>query len=368
MGVCDLLPFLRKHAPAAFKPVNSAELPCLGIKRVAVDVPIFMYKYAYLKGTCSTAVLASCFEQLHTGLKKLKIDPVYVFDGAFLAAKEAESQRRFAEYQRSAQKASFLKSRVYELQEEGDAAIMAALGLCTNTSASASGIEQPSMQDHAQAQAQQQPILLAEEEDVLEAFGLAPSKPRIMSPQRRLMEAQSDLSVLEARLIKPTKAHYEAIREFLKGLGAIAVTAPDEAERYAAFLNKKGAVDAVLTNDTDALAFGAKKVLMKYGTREACIVDGAAVLEELDMDYETFVDFCIMCGCDFVSRIPNVGPAKAFKFLKDAKHGGSIEDVIAYRQEVKDRYFDPEVVAPFVEAFPRVRSIFLGHDYNPELC
>lgn len=37
-----------------------------------------------------------------------------------------------------------------------------------------------------------------------------------------------------------------------------------EAEAELAFLNREGYIDAVLTDDVDALVFGAKKVVRKY--------------------------------------------------------------------------------------------------------
>jgi flap endonuclease-1 len=41
---------------------------------------------------------------------------------------------------------------------------------------------------------------------------------------------------------------------------------------------------------------------------------------------EAFVDFCILCGCDYTGTIRGVGPMSAFKLLK--QHG-SIEALAA---------------------------------------
>ena len=45
-----------------------------------------------------------------------------------------------------------------------------------------------------------------------------------------------------------------------------------------------------------------------------------------DVSREAFVDFCILCGCDYTGTIRGVGPMSAFKLLK--QHG-SIEAVAA---------------------------------------
>ena len=46
----------------------------------------------------------------------------------------------------------------------------------------------------------------------------------------------------------------------------------------------------------------------------------------IQVSRETFVDFCILCGCDYTGTIRGVGPMTAFKLLK--QHG-SIEAVAA---------------------------------------
>ena len=44
------------------------------------------------------------------------------------------------------------------------------------------------------------------------------------------------------------------------------------------------------------------------------------------MTHEQFIDLCILCGCDYTTNIPGVGPVKAFKYISE--EGGVIENVI----------------------------------------
>ena len=55
------------------------------------------------------------------------------------------------------------------------------------------------------------------------------------------------------------------------------------------------------------------------------IVSGAEVRAELDLNQDSFIDFALLLGTDFSQRIANVGPARAYKFIKDH---GSIERII----------------------------------------
>ena len=47
---------------------------------------------------------------------------------------------------------------------------------------------------------------------------------------------------------------------------------------------------------------------------------------------ETFIDFCILCGCDYCGTVRGVGPATAFKMLK--AHG-SLEAAIRSLDETR---------------------------------
>ena len=55
------------------------------------------------------------------------------------------------------------------------------------------------------------------------------------------------------------------------------------------------------------------------------IVSGAEVRAELDLDRDAYIDFALLLGTDFSQRINNVGPVRAYKFIKNH---GSIERII----------------------------------------
>lgn len=100
-----------------------------------------------------------------------------------------------------------------------------------------------------------------------------------------------------------------------------------------------GLVGLVITDDSDALPFGAPRVLFQFGRDKAYMIDLDAVLAAMGMDLALFQQFCVMCGCDFCDRVPGVGPAKALPMLKDAEHGGGIPAVLAHRAAVMDPRF-----------------------------
>jgi 5'-3' exonuclease len=50
------------------------------------------------------------------------------------------------------------------------------------------------------------------------------------------------------------------------------------------------------------------------------------MLEALELSCDSFLDLCIMCGCDYNKNIFRVGPEKAYKYIQKYS---SIEDISA---------------------------------------
>jgi flap endonuclease-1 len=153
------------------------------------------------------------------------------------------------------------------------------------------------------------------------------------------------------------------VQDLLRLLGCPVVLAPSEAEASCAALCRAGVVYATATEDMDALTFGSVVVLKnlfdtessRTGTKRPVFeIRLATMLEQLDVPMDAFVDFCILCGCDYCGTLRGVGPATAFKLIKTH---GSIEAALAtidaskvppaedWRFEEARRFFQaPEVV------------------------
>ena len=99
-----------------------------------------------------------------------------------------------------------------------------------------------------------------------------------------------------------------------------------EAETTCVDLCKRGIVDAVLTEDTDVLAYGVDIFLSKIDTKNEtiCIISYEDILSHLNLNNRQFTELCIMCGTDYNTNINKVGPSNAFKLL--TKYG-SIDNI-----------------------------------------
>lgn len=111
-------------------------------------------------------------------------------------------------------------------------------------------------------------------------------------------------TLAERRLRRRVHLHtgvMDECRELLAAMGVAHVTADGDAEALAAQLCKSGYCDYVITQDSDALAFGAPNVIKSIDLRtgRAEVINLAAVLEGLGVTYTAFVDLCVLLGTDY---------------------------------------------------------------------
>jgi flap endonuclease-1 len=137
-------------------------------------------------------------------------------------------------------------------------------------------------------------------------------------------EIEQEIEKVSSQIITIKKHHINEVKELLTLAGIPYCTAPDDAEKFCAFLEKNGIVDYTVTDDTDALTFGCKKIL-KTSISKIIEVNTDIFLEKIGMDMNMFVDFCILSGCDYTDTINQIGPVTSFNLIK--KHG-NIEEVI----------------------------------------
>lgn len=103
-----------------------------------------------------------------------------------------------------------------------------------------------------------------------------------------------------------------------KAVGIPIIQAKGEAEELCSMMCREGIVEGVYTTDTDPLAYGCPLFLKGMNKRGDgfTTVDLKIILESLKISFETFVDLCIMCGCDYNKNIPKIGEKSAYALMK----------------------------------------------------
>lgn len=95
------------------------------------------------------------------------------------------------------------------------------------------------------------------------------------------------------------------------------VVAPYEADPQMVYLEKIGLVDGILSEDSDLLVFGCKKLITKLNDHGGCVEIDRAQLCKLKTEYHKFSDsqwrsLAILSGCDYTKGIPGVGMKTAY--------------------------------------------------------
>merc|ERR1711972_365481 len=146
------------------------------------------------------------------------------------------------------------------------------------------------------------------------------------------MESGDQEQILKATkgTVRVTKEQNEQTKQLLRLMGIPVVDAPSEAEATCAALCRDGRVYAAATEDADCLTFGTKLLvrnLMAAESQKKQILEVSleVALEQLNITMEQFIDFCILCGCDYTDTLKGVGPSTAIRLL--VQHG-SIEKVL----------------------------------------
>ena len=291
MGIKNLSKLLARIAPTCRR---EKVLSDYAGQRFAIDVPIYMWKFSSITGGHPLR----CFrEQLHE-LRRYGILPTYVFDGAAAPAKHDEVVRR--REQRAGVRSALTTARrqYFEMRH--------VRGIMTRS----------------------------------QIRELSTVKQQYEKLHRRVMSV-------------PTRAHYDGLRAFLAEEQVPFVEAEGDAEKVCAELVGRGEVDAVVTDDYDALVYlctmasGEGRMVIGLNRPNIVEYDVKDMLREIHLEPLQFVDVCILSGCDFCNKISGVACNRAFQLVTEHKN---IETIL--------ENLDDKFVVPGVFDYPAARDQF----------
>ena len=315
MGINNLHPFLRKNCPDIYETIHLSEY---AFKKVAIDTSLYLCKF---KAICGDRWL-SAFVNLVSCLRRNEIHCVFIYDTGCVPEKEGERTERRVQQQKNKDKVSELDDayRVYELTGE---------------------IPNILIELHTKL------ISKLDKDDVKPKSFLRKNDNNIDKINMKLVKDRIDKS--RGQILDISKDDFELSKELFDILNIPYLLAPLEAETCCVDLCKRGFVDAVLTEDTDVLAYSCPIFLSKIETsQDTCVrVYHKDILKSLEITDAQFLDLCISCGCDYNKNIPKVGSQTAFKLLKEH---GSIDGI------AKNTKIDTSILNHV-----RTRDIFLNY-------
>ncbi|KAJ8103006.1 hypothetical protein POJ06DRAFT_60863 [Lipomyces tetrasporus] len=123
--------------------------------------------------------------------------------------------------------------------------------------------------------------------------------------------------------ITPTMASH--LIKALESEGVPYLVAPYEADAQMVYLEKTRLVSAIISEDSDLLVFGCKRLLTKLTDYGECVsIRRERFSSCTEIDLTSFSDalfrhMAIFAGCDYTPGIPNIGLRKAHRYLRRYK-------------------------------------------------
>lgn len=165
---------------------------------------------------------------------------------------------------------------------------------------------------------------------------------------------QEDKDKYEKAAVRLTKEMIDDVKKLLNLLG-VSYIHPNvgEGEAYAAELCRIGYVDYVLTEDMDTIVYGCPKLITNCKDKTIkrkdiiSIFDYEKIISGLSITHDQFIEFCVLCGCDYCDSVPKIGNVSALKLIKQY---GTVEEIIK-----NTKYAFPE---NYLDLFNQSKAIF----------
>lgn len=304
MGIKDLSKFIRTNT----KSYEEVHLSKFFGKKIAVDISVFLYKTIRTQGEdkwmMPMVILLRC-------LKKYGIKIVCVFDGPNAPPEKLKER---AERKKNSDR---IRSKAEEVQN-----LLAQI----HTYMDRNYMELP------------RDLRIKIREVVNKQRDASKYDNYDFRDINVCLKVLEELEVKFAKQSTPiTRDHGEIVKEIVRHLGMAVMQADGEAETLCAYMCVRGMVDAVLTEDSDVLAYETPIFLSKIDTRKETVMmlRYDDLISQMHMTAPQFKDFCIMCSCDYNDRIKlplkpgktkqtGIGPNKAYNLLMEH---GSIDNI-----------------------------------------
>jgi 5'-3' exonuclease len=336
MGIKNLNNLLRSKCPQIFKTVHLSKY---AYKKFAIDVSLFLCKF---KACAGDNWLAS-FINLVSALRQNDIHCVFIFDSGHPPEKINEKEERVLAREKNVNRISLLEEAIKKFEDSGEFDVIL--------------------------------------DGVYEKLEI---KTHFHNHQNnihfKMKHIKEKVTKMRSNIFSVSKNDFVLIKELFDILKVSYFNAPLEAETMCADLCKRGLVDAVLTEDTDVLAYGCNVFLTKIDIINFTCVEivHSEMLQSLNLSYDEFLDLCIMCGTDYNKNIPKIGYETSYKYISLYKSIENIKEKLSIdvsilkhetsRRLFKDyeRYaFDKEI--PY-NGFPDYDSLKLFISANSFFC
>jgi exonuclease-1 len=172
----------------------------------------------------------------------------------------------------------------------------------------------------------------------------------------KISQAQQELQ----KAVDVTPFMARQLIEELKRWNIQYIVAPYEADAQLAYLEAKGIINGILSEDSDLLVFGAKRLLTKLDQHGDCVeinrADFASCREISLVGWSDaeFRRMAILSGCDYLPSINKMGLKTAYRYVRKYKNAEKVLRMLQFEGQLT-------VPAGYLEKYQQAELTFLHH-------
>jgi 5'-3' exonuclease len=285
MGIKNLTQFLKKHDV-----YETLSLSNLKYTKIGIDVPMFLYKFKSAYAPNDRAWLGS-FINFIAYLRKWDVHPVFVFEGKAPFEKFQTQSERREQRQKIVDKTNSMQLDLDEYMKNGTVT----------------------------------PLLMEMSKKLKEFKTKKSLLVKNTSTVVNVDEIRDEINRRRKYEISITNQDIEYLKNLCNLMGTTYIHSSGEAETDCVSLFYGGAIDYIVSEDTDVLAYFSThvkkdlKVITNFNNDNNTFVQVSKqkILDLLNLSSKSFRDFCIMCGTDYNKNIFRVGIENSYKFISN---------------------------------------------------
>ena len=183
----------------------------------------------------------------------------------------------------------------------------------------------------------------------------------IMRSNKGNAEQRIELEMGLRTYIHITRDKIGDLETLFQMIGASYIHAKGEADFILAALYRNGYIDGVISEDCDMLTHGIERLvrgltdasLRRQG--QLMVYNLTTILKDMDISMSQFIDYCILCGCDYCPKIEGVAGVTGLRLLKKY---GSLTNIIEHIRKGSIKYRPQVDLDSYEFQYQRAYKIF----------
>ena len=166
---------------------------------------------------------------------------------------------------------------------------------------------------------------------------LRKQKSHVAKEKIKNSKTQSEKKKYQAQSFRISKKQIDETKYLLKLLGLPYIESIEEADATCVKLYQKKMVDLIISDDSDILTFGGGVLVRNLGSSKTIMLEYCLdnILDKLQIDYNQFIDLCILLGSDYCPTIKGIGLVRSYDKIKKYKN---IETILKYVKDIPDDF------------------------------